>query len=347
MAAARRARYTAGMMRKRNPFALPARVAAFLLGGVCFGCALLAQGGRFNGWLDVLTHFAPMWLLGALLAAAWAAVGERGATRGALLLLAAGGVLMAGALMVPELTRAMPPAAARAVPYRLRLIQFNAWDKLADPRPAADWIDAERPDVVTMEEVTPGLRTALIRRGFQCTRGMVNVAIFSRARRLPHPFLIPLPNWRTLPGFARATFASADGGAPFTVVAVHLDWPTLARHWSQPLAFAALLARYPSDRLILAGDFNLTPWSFALRRLDGQFGPRRRDRAIPTWPAAHRIAGRLEPLPAVLPIDHVYAGEGWRTVSVTRGPRLGSDHFPLVIDLALANPVTRPAAGGP
>lgn len=36
----------------------------------------------------------------------------------------------------------------------------------------------------------------------------------------------------------------------------------------------------------------------------------------------------------MLPIDHVYAGKGWRAVSVTRGPRLGSDHYPMVVVLA-------------
>jgi endonuclease/exonuclease/phosphatase (EEP) superfamily protein YafD len=40
-------------------------------------------------------------------------------------------------------------------------------------------------------------------------------------------------------------------------------------------------------------------------------------------------------LPALLPIDHIYAGRAWRTVRLVRGPRVGSEHYPLVIDLAL------------
>ena len=41
------------------------------------------------------------------------------------------------------------------------------------------------------------------------------------------------------------------------------------------------------------------------------------------------------PLP-FLAIDHVYAGAAWRTVSVERGPARGSDHFPVVVTLALS-----------
>ena len=37
---------------------------------------------------------------------------------------------------------------------------------------------------------------------------------------------------------------------------------------------------------------------------------------------------------ALLPIDHVYAGPGWRTVRAERGPRLGSDHYPVIVTLA-------------
>jgi endonuclease/exonuclease/phosphatase (EEP) superfamily protein YafD len=98
-----------------------------------------------------------------------------------------------------------------------------------------------------------------------------------------------------------------------------------------------MLSGYPADRLILAGDFNLTPWSFTLRRIDRQWGLERRDQALFSWPA--RLGDRARwawPIPA-LPLDHVYAGRAWRTISITRGPRLGSDHYPIIARLALAD----------
>jgi endonuclease/exonuclease/phosphatase (EEP) superfamily protein YafD len=324
-----------------------AGAAAFAAAGVSLAGGLLAQGGRFSPWLDIAGHFAPLWLLAALLAGVWALAAERGAPRRVLLGMAALGILASGALMEPELTRPLTPRATADSRFRLRLIQFNTWDSLADPIPVADWIASERPDVVTVEEVTGPLREALSRRGFRYIHGMAGVAIFSRQRRTYSPFMIPGPAWHTLPGFARGTFPSPDGGAPFSVVAAHITWPTVVDTWSQRKTLASLLDRYPRDRLIVAGDFNLTPWSFALRSLDRRFGLERRDRAIPTWPARQAVAGALIPAPAVLPIDHVYAGRDWRTVSISRGPRLGSDHYPLVVDLALAGTAATLPAGYP
>jgi endonuclease/exonuclease/phosphatase (EEP) superfamily protein YafD len=240
--------------------------------------------------------------------------------------------------MAPEFARTLPAPAPTGSPYQLRLIQFNTWERLADPTPVADWIAGQNPDVVAIEDITGPLRRDLIARGFRYTRGMEAVAIFSRRPRLPAPFFIAGPAWPALPKFARATFAAPDGAAPFTLVATHLTWPTRSGRWSESAALAALLDRYPRDRLIVVGDFNLTPWSFTLRGLDHRFGLERRDRAIPTWPAALRMRGLLVPLPAVLPLDHVYAGKGWRVVRIRRGPRLGSDHYPLVVDLALDEP---------
>ena len=92
----------------------------------------------------------------------------------------------------------------------------------------------------------------------------------------------------------------------------------------------------PRERLIVTGDFNSAPWSFQRRRWDKAFGLVRRERAIPSWPA--QAVGRLPWLGAFLPIDHVFAGPGWATVSARRGPRLSSDHYPLVVTLAPVAP---------
>ena len=101
------------------------------------------------------------------------------------------------------------------------------------------------------------------------------------------------------------------------------------------------LKRFDPATLILAGDFNSTPWSFTLRRQDKRLGLERLTRALPSWPTARRtIWGIGWPLP-VLPIDHVYAGRAWRAVSVRRGPSLGSDHFPIVVQIAPSSAIAR------
>ena len=80
-----------------------------------------------------------------------------------------------------------------------------------------------------------------------------------------------------------------------------------------------------------------TPWSFTLKRLDRGLGIERRTHALASWPAGEFSGYRLHsPMPLV-PIDHVYAGRDWRTVSVKRGPKLGSDHYPVVVTLRLGD----------
>src|SRR5581483_9516804 len=102
----------------------------------------------------------------------------------------------------------------------------------------------------------------------------------------------------------------------------------------QEAQLARGIARFPRERTIVSGDFNSAPWSFSRRRWDKAFGLTRRERAIFSWPAGKVTAHRYrEPIP-ILPIDHIYAGDRWATVSVSRGPRLGSDHYPLIAVLA-------------
>jgi endonuclease/exonuclease/phosphatase (EEP) superfamily protein YafD len=132
---------------------------------------------------------------------------------------------------------------------------------------------------------------------------------------------------------AWATFRGSRGD--FTVVGVHYTWPLPAGpQQQQTLRLSRVLERFPKESLVVVGDFNSTPWSFSLRRQDRLFGLERRTRALFTWPA-----GRFSSLtPAApfpfLPIDQVYAGSDWKTVAVRRGPALGSDHYPVVVELA-------------
>ena len=308
---------------------------AVIVAAACLTAALGGQGGRFNARLDVLTHFAPFWLFGAILATGYALVFASPSLRWALAGLGVAGALAAAALILPELTRPISRVVDASAPRQIKLIQFNAWDENAQVGATADWIAAQKPDLVMMQEVESPIRQAMIQRGFHYVRGMARAAIFSRATPTYAPFQVPMMDWALLPSFARATFQGPDG--PFSVVAVHLEWPTHRGQKRQMATLAEVLDRYPTDRLILTGDFNLTPWSFALRRLDDRLGMERRDRALFSWPARLSSKTPLSWPLAALPIDHVYAGRAWRTVSIERGPRLGSDHYPLVVKLALVD----------
>jgi endonuclease/exonuclease/phosphatase (EEP) superfamily protein YafD len=298
--------------------------------------ALAAHGGRVSDRLDVAAHFAPLQLWMVLLGAGLVLATPRTGLRTATTWMAAAGAPLALLLVWPELTRAetrAPPTAEAD----LTLIQFNIWGGWnADVEGALDWLWAQDADVIVLQEVKPRVLEALERRGgyhLSCERRhRCQTLILSRAAPLETG--IPAVDKGAPVSSARATLPISDDS--FTVIGVHYTWPLPAGpQQAQGRRVAALIGRFPKERTIVSGDFNSTPWSFSRRREDEIFGLERRTRMLFSWPAAAKEGRIASPLP-ILPIDQVYAGSDWRTVSVERGPRLGSDHYPVIVRLALA-----------
>ena len=229
-------------------------------------------------------------------------------------------------------------------------MQFNLWELNFARDAAVRWILTQDPDIVVIEEATPPVPNAL-RARYPYQSGCSPEGFCSTMILAKHKPLASGPQFRLMTAWA--TYPSVGGA--ITVVGTHLAWPwPPGRQQAQSARLASLLKTFPADRTIVAGDFNSTPWSFALRRQDQLFGLQRRTKAVFSWPAdgiVHITPARHRPKamfywpivtigfvqpgsPAPLfPIDQVYAGKAWRTVSVERGPKLGSDHYPVVVTL--------------
>ncbi|HEX5378976.1 MAG TPA: endonuclease/exonuclease/phosphatase family protein [Phenylobacterium sp.] len=291
------------------------------VGAVSAGLALVAQGGRFNAHLDILTHFAPIYLAGGTLVLVAALFIHQ---RLAPALLGAAAVTLSLILMAPEFLHPKSAPAPVGAPGQIKLIQFNAAQDSHGLEERLAWLAREDPDVLVVEDSRPVFQTAIAKgMGRHMSCGMTcEVAIFTRAA----PVRIESPRrGRYGMGPAIAIVHLAGAGGEYTVIGTHYDWPTNVEYqYYNGLRLLELLKRQDTTRTILAGDFNSTPWSFVRRREEAKYGMERRTRALPTWPADGRFGL------AFLPIDHVYAGSGWRTVSITRGPPIGSDHYPLV-----------------
>lgn len=144
---------------------------------------------------------------------------------------------------------------------------------------------------------------------------------------------------------ARVVRLPADAGPPTVVVRVRVAGNAVtvvvthvhtlfagSIHVRQLRALAAAQSRW-GERVAICGDFNTPPWSGPLQEFASDAGLRDlygrgawRAYSWPTWNWALR-----------LPLDNCFLGHGLVVRGHHEGPKVGSDHFPLVVDFALSN----------
>lgn len=126
------------------------------------------------------------------------------------------------------------------------------------------------------------------------------------------------------------------GETQLTVVGVHLRPPLSAGRTAQrnqQLDNLAGFAQAESGPIMLLGDFNITPWSSVFRDFKAQAGlkdARLGYGLAPTWPTHWPIGG--------IPIDHILVSPGITVHHFERGPNVGSDHYPVIVDFSLNAP---------
>ncbi len=233
---------------------------------------------------------------------------------------------------------ALPPPGRGERP--VRIVAFNAWIHNRAPDRAVRWISGQRPDILVLTEaavnglvIARALAPMLPHRVTCRSRNGVSPSCSTMIlSRLPPVAAAGLArgdadNRRALSA-AWAQFDSPQGR--FSVVALHLShpWPPALQPREVDLLARAMAGRRDA-RLVVAGDFNAPGWSATIRDIADQLSLRRLPDAAPTWPAPP--AGIW--LPTMLAIDHALVGPGWRAARLTRGPSIGSDHYPVVIDL--------------
>lgn len=331
--------------------ALGAQMIALGAGMAALG--LLGMGGLvrpfWSGWFDTLNNFGPLWLalcgLGCLMTLMAL---ERRPARKLLLAVGAAGLVIAAPPVLAEMVAGL--TAARAIPQSgatLKVLTFNAFDETFAPNLVVEGILESGADVVALQELRT-LRTYLpeLRRAYPYQTpclGECPVAILSKRAplrsRVTHLMGSSLGPVKA-PGdgdvdVAELSFA-APGGKPITVATTHFKWPGPPLPYRrQQEVLAAYVADQPHDRLVLTGDFNLTPWTFGMRRMDAALKPLTRvTRGLATWPAYLPRFYIPNPMP-ILPIDHIFIGPGLQANEVIRQGRAGSDHRPVLVTLEL------------
>ena len=309
------------------------RVLAWLLVLVCAAWAVVRLFGLERGFpLVPLVAYTPLMAAAAVAVVAVAALLRQRAAATVAALLAVG-------LVAAVAPRALggPTEPEGAPGPRLRVLSVNMHFGTGSPEALAELVRRTRPDVLSVQELTPELATALDDAGL--------------AELLPERVIRPEPRGTgiglyarlplapgSLPGVRRNPVAVATarprGGPAVELVAVHVTPPLRGWRvdaWRDDLrSLPGAAARGPLR--ILAGDFNATLDHAELRRLldagyedaAGEVGAGLRA----TWPDGRRI-------PPPVTIDHVLADRrcGVRAFSVHPIP--GTDHRAVLAELVL------------
>ena len=320
----------------------------FLLSGL----AVMALLGFAVPEFDLLNHFQVLLFLGgvaALIAALLAF--ERGSLRKWVVGAAGVGLLASSVIFVPELIaglmpHAPPPRDARPV---LKLMTHNVFGLNFEMERVQAVITAERPDIIALQEYFGEQSSELhplLKASYpyfaQCRGGKrANIAVYSKLPFEEAEEDGACPNdayGRQRTARILASFALSDG-THFSVLTTHLDWPLpVAR---QTMQFEALSAAVAATKgpLLVVGDFNSTPWSYALRDFAMRSMLERQTRNVVTFPlrftAPYRFFpdGLMDTLP-LLPLDHVLT-RGVSVHEVHAAAETGSDHLPIVVTFSV------------
>jgi len=237
------------------------------------------------------------------------------------------------AVLLPSFVPPAPrPPAAASKQWRIATVNVHT----ANPR--HDLVEAflrrEVPDVILLIEVDARWLTQLAAltnvwpHTIQAPRDdNFGIALFSRH---------PLSQARMI-GLGEAGLPSIEAevqidGQPVWILGTHPLPPSSARNarWRDvQLEHAAAHAASRSGSKLLLGDLNTTPWSPVFRRLLARSGliDTLRGRGYqPTWP------GHFVPL--WIPLDHCLVSPDLTVLDRRIGPHLGSDHRPVIVDLA-------------
>lgn len=216
-----------------------------------------------------------------------------------------------------------------------KLLQLNLRYDNRNPADVIRLIARETPDVITLQEVSdswrPKLKAIEARYPYNLycpsTKLIGGIAILSR-----RPFALgtkPQCVGNSLVGLARIDF----GGRSALIAALHLGWP-----WPYEQAENVAEMRPYFERLqepmIVAGDFNATPWSQTLKNITETSKTRSVEGVRPSWFVSGTLAHAAQWVG--LPLDHILISERISAIRVETLEPVGSDHLPLLLRFSIS-----------
>jgi endonuclease/exonuclease/phosphatase (EEP) superfamily protein YafD len=294
--------------------------------------SVLPFGARLSWALELTTHFRVQYL--AVSAVLLLLLALRRRFVGCAVVVAA--AIVSAAPLLPYLPLPVGKSANAAAGSPLKILSVNVSFLQFSSRRLLEIVREADPDVVVVQELTPHAERVLADLDQS----------FPNHRKFPADGAYGIGLWTRLPlegsemfalGRVPAIEARLRGPAGvFTVFGVHLRAPTApqrAAARNQELRELAARSAAVEEPLVVAGDFNTTPYSpyFGDWLDESGLTDSRRGRTLSvSWPATFPWIG--------IPIDHVAVNDGFSILSHRRLPNFESDHYGLLIELAQKGP---------
>lgn len=295
---------------------------------------------RWDFHADLLTHFQLPALLTTIVA--FVVLVRRHRRQAAILAILA----LCQAVPLFRYSGSNPIAPDIDSPPRLRILMANVYAKNRNFTALVQLIEREQPDIVGIVEYSRHWQYALIRTQIrerypyriEHPHGPQGLALWSRI-----PFVDAPPVEVLTPGGSPAAHVTIRyGGRPVRLWLVHPPNPLFEGAISN-VDLLALGTRigYERGSQLVVGDLNRTegsPFFDDFRRLTGLRDSRYGFGAQPSWPSwcPYRIA-----------IDHAFLSPDLAVANRRLGPPIGSDHLPLILDIASSSEEARKSVTHP
>lgn len=248
-----------------------------------------------------------------------------------------GGILLLGLsynlfLVLPVY---FPAVQTTSSEHSLRLMVTNVWSSNRQHEKLLRLIREESPEVVLALEVNDAWMRALreLSDEYPYQQSFARADNFGIALFSKYPFeqseILEIGD-RKLPSvFGKIEF---KGGTTVSIIGTHPLPPKgrAAEFRNQQLSEVANFAANQSEHVVLCGDLNVTPWSphwDDLLKQSNMQDSRQGFGLQPSWPAGNPLLR--------IPIDHVLVSDQINVINRRIGPRIGSDHLPVIVDLGI------------
>jgi endonuclease/exonuclease/phosphatase (EEP) superfamily protein YafD len=301
-------------------------------GAIFAAATIVGFFGRFWWFLDLFSHFRVQLFLGLSIMALLMLVRRNYAATALFGTFGAINLCTIAPLFVGKL----PGPTVVSRPYKALLLNVNS--DTGDPLKVNSLIAQEQPDIVALEEINERWLTAL----------SVTLTNYPYSKVEPRDDNFGIGLFCKYPfrkcearqiGEAEVPSILAEtelGGTPLTVIATHPLPPGGAensRLRNDQLAELSAILKQSASPILLLGDLNATPWCTSFKQLLSESGLHEASQGrgvLPTWPTYLPIF--------LIPIDHCLHSSGIHVSRLATGPKVGSDHYPLLVDFVLTKP---------